>query len=239
MKTLPPTGRLNSMVHEALRAAIISGELRAGGLYSVNDLALQLGVSRTPVREAVIRLASLGMVRFERNRGVRILETSWTDLQEIFTLRLLLEVPAARRAVTRIRDDEVRLLRSRHEAMHAAALAGDEEDVMRCDRAFHAGLLAAAGNVRLVDYVDDLRDMVLGRGKSTAGHSRGLLDIVEEHRAVLERVEARDADGAAAQLRRHLLHTARLLVGQEPDCPDRGRDLDLGWTSTAADDDED
>ena len=68
-------------------------------MHSVGSLAEMLGVSRTPVREALIELASRGMVRFERNRGVRVVETSVHDLDEIFEMRRLLEPPAARKAV--------------------------------------------------------------------------------------------------------------------------------------------
>src|SRR5688572_23283914 len=83
---LGPIGPRPSRTQEALdvlRASIISGELVSGSLHSVASLADTLGVSRTPVREALIELAARGMVRFERNRGVRILQTSIHDLEEI------------------------------------------------------------------------------------------------------------------------------------------------------------
>ena len=81
---------------------------------------------------------------------------------------------------------------------------------------------------RLAAVVDGLRDMVLRRGVSTAGSSRGLTDIVAEHTAVLERVEAGDAVGAAAAMRAHVLHTAELLIAQEAGA---AVDVDLGWTA--------
>src|SRR5918996_737867 len=77
-------------VLDILLPAIVKGELAAGSLHSVAELADSLGVSRTPVREALIELASRGMVRFERNRGVRVLQTSIRDIEEIFEIRLLL-----------------------------------------------------------------------------------------------------------------------------------------------------
>jgi DNA-binding GntR family transcriptional regulator len=83
------------VVHE-LRESIRSGVLRPGELYSVYQLAEQLQVSRTPVREGLLRLAEAGMVRFERNRGFRVLRSAPADIAGIFHLRLLLEVPAAR-----------------------------------------------------------------------------------------------------------------------------------------------
>lgn len=202
-------------VGDALRSAILSGELVAGQLYSVQDLAEVLGVSRTPVREALIRLASKGMVRFERNRGVRILQSTPADLEEVFELRLLLEVPAARLAVARMQDADVVELRKCFDGMISAAEAGDEQALMERDRRFHAVILEGAGNQRLATFVDSLRDLVLTRGVSTAGTSRTLHDIANEHLPIVERFEARDADGVAGALHAHLLHTAQLLIKQE------------------------
>jgi DNA-binding GntR family transcriptional regulator len=224
------TETVNAQVLDALRAAVITGELPPGTLHSVQTLATQLGVSRTPVREALIKLAQQGMVRFERNRGVRVLQTSLHDLEEVFAMRLLLEVPATRRACQQIDDSGRRELRRLYQAMERCARAGDEYRMWEHDRRFHRVLLRASGNLRLAEYVDGLRDMVLRRGVSTAGHSRGLDEIVAEHREVLLRIEAGDADGAAEAMRTHVLHTAELLIAQEAGAPPGGVDVDLGWT---------
>jgi DNA-binding GntR family transcriptional regulator len=222
---------LTSQVLVALRAAILNEELPPGSLHSVHTLAAQLGVSRTPVREALITLAEQGMVRFERNRGFRILQTTLHDLEEVFQLRLLLEVPATYRAVQLMDPADRQQLRQQYAAMERAAASGDEQRLWDRDRRFHEILLAASGNQRLIRYVDGLRDTVLMRGASTAGRSRTLHDIVVEHQAILERVEAGDAAGAAAAMRAHLEHTARLLVAQEAG-PAVGRQLlDLDWTA--------
>jgi DNA-binding GntR family transcriptional regulator len=215
VKELESLGSLTSQAHKVLRAAIISGELAPGRLYSVYELAAVLGVSRTPVREALIRLASESMVRFERNRGVRILQTTAHDLEEVFELRLLLEVPATRRAATQMDATALAALRRSYQAMCRAAESGDEAGLLKYDRRFHDALLRASGNDRLAAQVGSLRDMVLTRGLCTAGASRSLADIAEEHAGVLAHVEARDPDSAAAAMRAHLVHTARLLIQQE------------------------
>ncbi|MBW0091534.1 GntR family transcriptional regulator [Pseudonocardia sp. KRD-184] len=222
--------RMDARVLGALRAAVISGELAPGSLHSVQALATQLGVSRTPVREALIKLAQLGMVRFERNRGVRVLQTSLHDLEEVFALRLLLEVPATRRACELIDAAGRKELRRVFRAMERAADADDEFALWEHDRHFHRALLQASGNTRLAHYVDGLRDTVLRRGVSTARSSRSLHEIVAEHLVVLERIEASDADGAAAAMRAHVLHTAELLIAQEGGEPAGSLEIDLAWT---------
>jgi DNA-binding GntR family transcriptional regulator len=231
VRAVRPTASVNEQVLRALRTAVITGELQPGTLHSVQALATQLGVSRTPVREALIKLAQQGMVRFERNRGVRVLQTSLHDLEEVFALRLLLEVPATRRAAALLDDAGRRELRRLYRGMERAATADDEYRMWEHDRGFHRVLLAASGNSRLAEYVDGLRDMVLRRGVSTARSSRSLDDIVAEHRVVLERVEAGDADGAAEAMRAHVLHTAELLIAQEAGAEPGAVDVDLGWTA--------
>lgn len=215
IKPIAADRSLTERVHEALRNGIVLGQLAPGSLYSVQGLADMLGVSRTPVREALIDLARQGMVRFERNRGIRILETSIHDLEEIFALRLLLEVPATYRAAEQLQEAAVRELRREFEAMQRAAARADEPTLMRHDRRFHAIVLEMSGNRRLAEYVDHLRDLILTRGASTVGRSRELPDIVAEHQAVLEGLEARDAKRAAAAMRAHLIQTGKLLVEQE------------------------
>jgi DNA-binding GntR family transcriptional regulator len=142
MERLAQTASVNARVLSSLRAAVITGELAPGSLYSVQTLADQLGVSRTPVREALIKLAQQGMVRFERNRGVRVLLTSLHDLEEVFALRLLLEPPAVQRAVTRLDTAHRRELRRMFVQMEKAAKADDEWHATchghRSSRATHA-----------------------------------------------------------------------------------------------------
>jgi DNA-binding GntR family transcriptional regulator len=196
----------------AVLAAIGDGRLEPGGRYSVAQLAEQLGVSRTPVREALLVLEREGRVRFERNRGVRILAPTAHDIAEVFELRLLLEVPTTAAASDRVDLDA---LAAELAAMESAAEAGDEATFMDRDERFHAVILAASGNRRLVAAVARLRDAVRGRGASTVGRSRTLAEILGEHRAILEALRAGDAERAAAAMRYHLRRTGDLLVAQE------------------------
>jgi DNA-binding GntR family transcriptional regulator len=207
-----------------LRAAIVDGRLAAGERYSVAALADRFGVSRTPVREALLVLERQGLVRFERNKGVRILAPSAADLEEVFALRVLLEVPATRRACERLTGKDLDDLDRELDAMAAAAATGSEGPFMAHDQRFHEIVLDAAGNRRLSAHVDQLRDQVRLRGASTVGRSRDLPAIHAEHVAIRDALRARDADGAAAAMRAHLVATGALLVAQEGGPPP-----DLDW----------
>lgn len=221
---------ITDQARESILGAIVEGRLQPGSLHSVQTLATAFGVSRTPVREALIDLSGQGVVKFERNRGVRILQTSVHDLEEIVALRLLLEVPATHRAVENAGPELVAALKAELAAMEAAAGADDEMTMMRHDRRFHELINEASGNTRLAAYVDSLRDLVLTRGVSTVGRSRQLPEIVAEHTAVIGAIEAGDAAAAAAAMKEHLVNTGRLLLVQESG----GLDPNLGWADLVA-----
>ena len=206
---------ITDRVRDSIMQAIIEGRLAPGSLHSVQSLATAFGVSRTPVREALIDLSGQGVVKFERNRGVRILQTSVHDLEEIFALRILLEVPATHRAVDNGDPGLVEGLKTELKEMSAAADVGDEVTMMEHDRRFHMLINQASGNGRLASYVDSLRDLVLTRGVSTVGRSRDLAAIVDEHTRIIAAIEAGDATRAAARMKDHLVTTARLLLAQE------------------------
>ena len=226
LREIKAESSITDRVRDSIRQAIIDGELAPGSLHSVQSLANIFKVSRTPVREALIDLAGADMVEFERNRGVRILQTSVHDLEEILVLRILLEVPAAYRAASQIDDEGLEALRMELGTMTEAARIGDEPTMMHHDRRFHEIINAASGNARFAEYVDSLRDLILTRGVSTVDTTRSLDEIVMEHQAILAGLESGDGDSAARMMKEHLVNTSALLLQQEG-----GRDsaLSLGW----------
>lgn len=200
--------------HAILHEAICSGRLAPGQIHSVQALAEQLGVSRTPVREALLQLARQGLVEPVRNRGFLVVERSLQDVREIFEIRLLLEPPAARAAARRAGADDVHRLRSHHHGMTAAARAGDADTMWKHDRAFHLAVLEASGNSRLARYIDTLRDLVQRRGQLTT-RSRRLEAIAAEHGPILAAMEKHHAAGAEQAMRHHIRQTRDALLDQE------------------------
>lgn len=217
LQAITAEASITDRVRDSIREAIIDGRLAPGSLHSVQSLASSFAVSRTPVREALIDLEGRGMVEFERNRGVRILQTSIHDLEEILALRILLEVPAAHRAAEQATEETASALSDELQAMRRAARDRDEVTMMAHDRRFHEIINEASGNSRLAAYVDSLRDLILTRGASTVGRSRDLPAIVREHEAVIAAIEANDPAAAAAAMKAHLVNTSSLLLRQEDD----------------------
>src|SRR3712207_3589560 len=157
MKTLRPQS-LREQAQDVIRASIIAGELEPGEIYSATTLAQRLGVSATPVREALLDLASAGLTAPVRNRGFRILAPEERDLDEISELRLMLEAPAMRVVADSAADADLAALEAVVREIETTAEAGDLAGFLLADREFHLGLLELTGNRRLVRLVGQLRD---------------------------------------------------------------------------------
>lgn len=177
-----------------LRAAILGGELAPGSIHSAVSLAARLGVSPTPVREAMRALVGSGLVEVLPNRGFRVTEISEQDRDEICALRLMLEVPALSLLIERASDASLHEVEQRLSALEAAAAAGDVAAFLAADRAFHLELLSLAGNRRLVRIVAELRD------QTRIVRPQTLIDAAAEQRQLLDAIRGRDAGAAQRRL---------------------------------------
>jgi len=230
----PLTARSSSLTDQvvaAIRDAVRTGALVPGELYSAYQLADLLGVSRSPVREALLRLAEVGTVELERNRGFRVVLPEPREIAEIFHLRLLLEVPAARRAADHPSPGLVPSLEAELVQMRSAADVHDEALFMQHDQRLHGLVLDASGNERLSDLIDGLRDITRLLGASTVDRSRSLGDIWAEHEPIVHAIAAARGDDAADAQQRHVCNTGRLLVAQAVRERDDPVDPDALWCS--------
>ncbi len=198
---------------EQIRSEITSGRLEPGTMVSAVQLAERIGVSRTPIRDALLQLEQAGMVRIEKNRGATILATTLEDLLEVFQLRLMLEVPAAGQAARTRTDEQLRGILACFEAMGEAT--DDAEELLVLDRDLHISIAAASGNGRLQGLLLDLRNLVLTRGVGTTSTARTGRELVDDHAGLVDAIERQDAETASAEMRRHIKNTAQLLIAQE------------------------
>ncbi|MFE0460111.1 GntR family transcriptional regulator [Kitasatospora sp. NPDC058965] len=202
--------RLRDQVAHALRAALISGELRPGVVYSAPALAADFGVSATPVREAMLDLAREGLVEAVRNKGFRVTEMTERDLDDFTEIRALIEVPTVGRVTRTATAEQLEALRPDAEAIVAAARAHDLIGYLEADRRFHLSLLALAGNTRLVEVVGDLRKRSRLYGLTRLDQRGELVSSAEEHLELLDLMLTGDADAAEACMARHLGHIRSL-----------------------------
>lgn len=202
-----------NQVEEALSAAIITGEMEPGRLFSAPALAETFGVSPTPVREAMMSLEKRGFVETIRNKGFRVTLVSKRDLEQLVAVRMMLEPPAMRQLAASASRDLVARFRPLAARIVHGASEGPLDDYVAADHDFHIGLLEALGNDRLVQTVTELRSQTRLPGIASLVGTRELIASAEEHDRLLDHLESHDSPGAERLMQRHLQHILGLWSG--------------------------
>jgi DNA-binding GntR family transcriptional regulator len=196
--------------YQRLIAEIRTGALLPGGRLTETEIAARLGISRTPVREAIRALEADGLVVHVPRVGASIRRLTYPEVTELYEMRCVLEGTAARLAARVASDVELSELDAISGEM--ALAQGDVGRLFDLNRQFHRTLLDAARNRFLVDAVQALEKTMLILGPSTMGIAGRIADAQAEHEAVLAALHARDADAAEALMRKHInaAHAIRL-----------------------------
>ncbi|GAA2627659.1 GntR family transcriptional regulator [Streptomyces axinellae] len=204
-RVVPQRHSVRAQILEALREALLCGELAPGEVYSAPALAERFGVSPTPVREAMQRLAVEGAVRTVPNRGFRVAEHSPRDLAELAEIRALLEVPAVLGLATAIAPERWEGLRPLAEDTLEAATRGDRTAFAEADRAFHRSLLELTGNRQLVAVAEDVqrRAHLLSVRAVPAPRPTDLLAEAADHLALLDALSEQDVPAVERLVRGH------------------------------------
>jgi DNA-binding GntR family transcriptional regulator len=205
---------LRERVLRALRAAIISGELTPGEVYSAPSLAARFGVSATPVREAMLDLAKENLVVVVPNKGFRVTVVDEEQLDQITAIRRLLEPPVVADVTDLIPAEDFAGLRQLAQEIVDGARAGDLAQYTEADREFHLRLLGYSGNQRLVDLVAELRGQTRLVGLASLLDRGYLVSSAREHLDLLDLMERRDAAAVEIFMVRHINHIQDLWSGK-------------------------
>lgn len=201
----PNSSLSTGVAYRSIRAKILSGEFAGGAWLRENELANQLGISRTPVREALGRLVADGLARHEPNRGVRVGEWTPKDLNEIYDLRVLLEPHGTGMAALNPTTDVALLDKL---ALEMTLIAGDSHPdfgrLTELNNTFHSTLIQYSGNERLKAVVASIVQVPLVRQTFALYNQAELGRSMAHHREIVSAVEAGDAQWAEAVMRSHL-----------------------------------
>ncbi|MFH9013334.1 GntR family transcriptional regulator [Streptomyces sp. NPDC017943] len=197
---------VRGQILDALRAALVAGDLRPGEVYSAPVLGERFGVSATPVREAMQQLALEGAVEVVPNRGFRVVERGARELAELAEVRALIEVPVLLRLARTVPAERWAELRPLAEATVRAASSGCRATYAESDRGFHRAVLSLAGNRQLVQIAEDLHRRaqwpLVGGGPGMRGRADLVADA-HEHTALLDALIARDLEVVRALASEH------------------------------------
>ncbi|MGN6751033.1 MAG: GntR family transcriptional regulator [Intrasporangium sp.] len=208
---------LRQQVAEALRALLITGQMRPGHVYSAPRLAAEFGVSATPVREAMLDLVTEGLVEVVRNKGFRVTDLDDHELDALAELRGLIEVPVMGMVAEECEGPmatAVEKLRPLAKRITKAAATNDLVTYTEVDNEFHTRFLALHGNEHVVSVVRDMRHRSRLYGLETLAEAGVLAQMSEEHEQMVDAALRRDGDEMRRVMRQHIGHIRSTWAGR-------------------------
>ncbi|MBR8740582.1 GntR family transcriptional regulator [Nocardiopsis sp. MG754419] len=193
------------VAYRALRDAIRSGELPPGERLRLQDLARRLGMSLTPVRDALRMLAAHGLIEQRANLGAVVAQCTPERAEDVYRLRLVLEPMAARLAAEQATDAQLEIMEGALRVLDRAVAEGRSQDITALNADFHRAVYSAARSHYLMDFIDRLWDGVPYQAISLVGRAEASSD---QHHAIMDALRARDGDRAAAHMHAHISEAA-------------------------------
>jgi DNA-binding GntR family transcriptional regulator len=194
--------------YEKIKRGILDLRYRPGEKLSETRLAEDLNLGRSPIRTALARLGGEGWIKVLPQSGTFVRELSPQEVADVAELRLLLEAHAAHRAAERIGPDDLNLLRTEFEALKAKGVDGHFEEFLRLDDHFHTTLHRVAGNRRVAEILQNLRDQIHWIRVVNAILPGRVAESLKEMDRVLVALERRDGEEAAKAMRQHIGNVA-------------------------------
>jgi len=212
LRSLPERRSLGQGVYERLKQAIIQGDLGPGSRVVESRLAGVLGISRTPVREAIHKLEREGLLRQDANRGFFVEGLGRSDIEETFGIRSVLESYAARLAAVRHEEGELQPLEAKLKAYQEHLDEGDLGSLPQINTEFHDLLYGLSRSPRLIKMINDLRDHIY-RYRVVILKVREMAELSHaDHRHMLAAMKHRDADEVERLVKDHLLRGQEIVL---------------------------
>ncbi len=192
------------MVYDAVREAILKGELEAGDRLIETDVASQMKVSRTPVREALRMLEKEGLVEYTPRRGIFIRGFSRQDIIEVYSVRAALEALAVSFSVSNITDAELQCLKGLVAEMRTFTENGDIPALCQSAKRYNDVLVESCRAPRLVGLISTYQGYLSRFRAVTLGGKQRSLQALQEHEEIVKAIERKDADKAQELVKKHL-----------------------------------
>jgi DNA-binding GntR family transcriptional regulator len=204
--SVPPS--LKEIAYQAIKDSVIANKLTPGVFYSEQAIARELGISKTPVREALINLASKGFITILPRRGFKVNALHEEHIREIFEFRHALERAVVLHITPMVTDQSIHAI----EAINSkAAKTSDQKAFIKLDRQFHRSLASFTDNRYITDALENLWDLCEWVA-TVVYHLKGRPhEAVQEHKAITEKLKTHDTEGAVAAMEEHLRITEQRL----------------------------
>lgn len=204
---------LRDVVFNTLRRAILRGELKPGERLMEIQLANKLGVSRTPIREAIRKLELEGLVLMIPRKGAEVAEITEKNLRDVLEVRCALEELAVQLACDRIEKEEVSELHAAADHFRDVLDSDDITLIAQADEAFHDVIFTATDNGRLIQLLNNLREQMYRYRIEYLKKKECYPQLLSEHKAIIEAIESHDKEKATAITGQHINNQADTVVG--------------------------
>lgn len=205
---------LRDVVFNTLRTAIITGEFAPGERLMEISLAERLGVSRTPVREAIRKLELEGLVIMIPRRGAEVARITEAGLKEVLEVRCALEELAVELACMRIDEEGLEQLKKAHQEFVEAVKNGDTLEITNQDEAFHECIFEQSRNKRLLQMVNNLKEQMFRYRMEYVKEKSYHQELISEHEKMLEAIVDRDVTAAKAIMKHHIQNQEQMILAQ-------------------------
>ena len=206
---------LAKMAYEAIRKSILSGQWKIGELYNEKAIAADLGISRTPVREALLELASQDLIIFLPRRGLMVNRFTRRDVDEIFELRKAIELAAVEKITVTSPPFDLFEIEGALLSQRKAVKQKDYLAFMEADRLFHTSVSELTSNRRLIAILDNIRDMIHVMGAKALALEGRAVEVIKEHQTILEAVKKGNLEEARRAMAYHLDQSKEAVVESE------------------------
>ena len=199
---------LRDVVFNTLREAILKGELKPGERLMELQLAAKLGVSRTPIREAIRMLEQEGLAVTIPRKGAEVARMTEKDMEDVLEIREALDELAAKIACTRMTEDQLKQLETIKETFVESTRSHDVKRIAEADVSFHDVIYEATGNPKLVSMLNNLREQIYRYRVEYLKEEKNYPTLIGEHEAIVEALYARNQDEVVRAMHTHIENQA-------------------------------
>ena len=211
---LHPAPSLKEMALSIIKEAVLAKKLEPEKMYTEAALTKEMGISRTPVREALIHLASRGMIVYHPRKGFKIRCMTEKDVRDLFELRLALELTVIRHITPNLTEESRAEIEKAWDRYRKTVQTGDPVGFIHANRNFHIYLAQLTENSYLINALDEIRDLTDLAGVRSLEVDSRTLEATEEHGRIIAELKRQSMDGALRQMEAHIRTTEeRVLAG--------------------------
>lgn len=198
---------LNNMAYDTIKAGILKGKLVSGEIYSELDLAKSFGISRTPVREAFLRLAAENLIVFHARKGMSVNYFTKEDIENIFELRQAIEETAANKLLGNLSKNQIQFIQETIKQQENCLKDYDENLFLEFDRKFHLFFVEISGNRFMIQTYNSIRDYITIPAREALMKKGRAKEVLSEHKAIVEALSRGDAGKTKEAIRFHLTNS--------------------------------